>query len=159
MTDGDIRNILVTHFFPFHRHKISCRYLNALNESVAKQIYFESWDEAYAEARKGHIVGIIRFAANFTESLSDIHANGRKADNGSFDSTDIEIYLDKSDQQITFFLERNLRVTFKDFAQSLMTDCGYPKALGTVPITFMEPVYGSLDEEFTEFMAPGVVMT
>lgn len=130
-----------------------------MNESVAKQIYFETWDEAYAAARKGHIIGIIRFAPNFTESLSDIHANGRKADNGSFESTDIEIFLDMSDQQITFFLQRNLLLTFKEFAESLMSDCGYPKALGTVPITFMEPVYGNMDEEFTEFMAPGVVMT
>lgn len=67
--------------------------------------------------------------------------------------------MDKSDQQITFFLERKLRQTFKDFAEALMVDCQYPKALGNIPISFMEPVYGSLDEEFTEFVAPGVVMT
>uniref|UniRef100_A0A336MEP9 CSON012244 protein n=1 Tax=Culicoides sonorensis TaxID=179676 RepID=A0A336MEP9_CULSO len=160
---GDCHNeSLITvfkHDYDCDWHKISCRYLNALNASVAEQIHYKTWDEAYAQARKGNIIGIIRFAPNFTESLADIHENGRKADNGSFDSTDIEIFLDKSDQQVTFFLERNLLVTFKEFAETLMSDCGYPKALGNVPITFMEPVYGSLNEEFTEFMAPGVVMT
>jgi hypothetical protein len=40
-----------------------------------------------------------------------------------------------------------------------MIDCHYPKQLGTIPIQFMTPVYGTMDAEFQEYMAPGVVMT
>lgn len=83
----------------------------------------------------------------------------READPGSFHTSEIKVYLDKSDQQVTFFLEKRLLETYKEFAEGVMTDCNLPKQLANIPITFEKPVYGTFDDEFTDFMAPGVVMT
>jgi hypothetical protein len=122
-------------------------------------VYFDTFAEAYHEVERGKIIGFIHFASNFTQSLVDIRDNLYNANPGSFDSGDISVYLDNSDQQITFFLERKLRELYQTFAQSVMEDCNYPKQLGTIPIQFMTPVYGHMDAEFQEYMAPGVVMT
>jgi len=138
---------------------LSCRFLGHLNDSIAHQVYFRSYDEAYQQARHGKLAGIIYFASNYTQSLEDIHINGREANNGSFENKDVQVFLDKSDQQITFFLERKLRQTFREFAENLMVECGFPRQLGNIPIQFEDAVYGTLDEEFTDFVAPGVVMT
>lgn len=83
----------------------------------------------------------------------------RDADSGSFLTSEIKVYLDKSDQQVTFFLEKKLIETYKEFAEDVMSDCHLPKQLANIPITFEDPVYGSFNDEFTDFMAPGVVMT
>ncbi|EAA01628.5 AGAP002060-PA [Anopheles gambiae str. PEST] len=140
-------------------YKVSCRFLEKLNRSVAIQEYYDTYEDAYRDARKGKILGFIHFSENFTESLQDVRDNVRDADDGSFHTSEIKVYLDKSDQQITFFIEKKLLQTYREFAESLMTDCRLPKQLANIPITFETPVYGTFDEEFTDFMAPGVVMT
>uniref|UniRef100_A0A182SQH1 ABC transmembrane type-2 domain-containing protein n=1 Tax=Anopheles maculatus TaxID=74869 RepID=A0A182SQH1_9DIPT len=140
-------------------YKVSCRFMEKLNRSVAIQEYYDTYEDAYRDARKGKILGFIHFSENFTESLQDVRDNVRDADDGSFHTSEIKVYLDKSDQQITFFIEKKLLQTYREFAESLMTDCRLPKQLANIPITFETPVYGTFDEEFTDFMAPGVVMT
>jgi hypothetical protein len=79
-------------------------------------------------------MGVIYFAQNFTESLTNIRDDGRNAASGSFMNSEIQIYMDKSDQQLTFFLEKKLRQTYLEFAQNLMSDCEFPIKLGNVPI-------------------------
>lgn len=123
------------------------------------QIYFNSTKEAYAEARKTNIIGYIYFAANFTESLVDVQDQGRNANGGSLITRDIEIRLDNSNQQISYFLERKLREIYRDFAQNLMIDCKLPIKLGNIPINFETPVYSTFDADFKQYAAPGVVMT
>lgn len=127
------------------------------NDSL--QEYYDTYDEAYKAARNGKIWGFIYFADNFTESLQDVRDNVRDADAGSFHTSEIKVYLDKSDQQVTFFLEKKLIDTYKEFAEGVMTDCHLPKQLANIPIKFEDPLYGTFNDQFTDFMAPGVVMT
>lgn len=140
-------------------HKVSCRFINQINDSVAIKHFYKSFDEAYADARRGKVMGVIYFAKNFTESLTEIRDDGRNAAEGSFINSEIQIYMDKSDQQLTFFLEKKLRQTYLEFAQGLMGDCEFPIKMGNIPIDFMNPIYGSFDGVYTDYMAPGVVMT
>lgn len=140
-------------------HKISCRFINQINDSVAIKKYYNTFDEAYADAKKGNVIGVIYFAMNYTESLAERRDEGRNADEGSFENSEVQIYMDKSDQQLTFFLEKRLHETYKEFAEQLMTDCEFPIKLSNVPIDFMTPIYGSFDGVYTDYMAPGIVMT
>ena len=140
-------------------HKVSCRFINHINDSVAIKHYYNTFEEAYADARKGKIMAVIYFAKNFTESLANIRDDGEGAPDGSFLNSEIQIYMDKSDQQLTFFLEKKLRQTYLEFAENLMADCELPIKLGNVPIDFLQPIYGSHDGVYTDYMAPGVVMT
>lgn len=82
------------HDYTCDLHKVSCRYLSAFGDDVAKKIYFDTYEEAYAAAKKAKIIGFIHFAENFTESIANIRDEGRYADDGSFINTDIEIRLD-----------------------------------------------------------------
>lgn len=127
------------------------------NDSL--QEYYDTYDDAYQAARTGKIWGFIHFAANFTESLQDVRDNVRDADAGSFHTSEIKVYLDKSDQQVTFFLEKKLYDTYREFAEGIMSDCHLPKQLANSPIKFEDPLYGTFHDQFTDFMAPGVVMT
>ncbi|XP_039445966.1 ABC transporter G family member 20 [Culex pipiens pallens] len=140
-------------------YKTSCAFLNHLNRSFAVQEYYDTFDDAYHATKKGKIWGFIYFTSNFTESLQDVRDNVRDAEPGSYDNQEIKVYLDKSDQQVTFFLEKKLLEAYKNFAEYLMTECQLPKQLANAPINFETPLYGTFDDEFTNFMAPGVIMT
>lgn len=142
-----------------NRKKLSCRYIDTIGDEVAEKIYYDSYEEAYKEARRGRLAGIMRFTPNFTEALFDIFLNGVDADNSSFDAKEISIYLDQSDKQISSFLIRKLYFAYKRFAEELMIDCQYPKALASSPLQLLEPIYGTHDEKFTAFIAPGIAVT
>lgn len=129
-------------------------------ESLARfQIHFDSKEEAYAEAKRANIIGFVYFAPNFTASVKDTLDNGREALNGSFETREIQVQLDMSNQQNAYFLERKLREAYGSFAQKLMTDCELPARLATIPVNFQKPVYSSFDADFQEYAAPGVIMT
>merc|ERR1712024_42586 len=42
---------------------------------------------------------------------------------------------------------------------SVLSDCNIPENIPSLPIQFETPVYGSNDPTFTEFMAPGVILS
>lgn len=108
---------------------------------------------------KANIIGYVHFASNFTESIKDLLDNNGDALPESFDYREIQVRLDMSNQQVAFFLERKLREAYGAFAQNLMTACGLPRALASIPINFQKPVYSSFEADFQEYAAPGVIMT
>ena len=61
--------------------------------------------------------------------------------------------------QIGYTIQLRLGEAYEKFAQDLLSVCDIPSELATLPITFEEPVYGSNEPTFTEFMAPGVILS
>lgn len=139
-------------------HKISCRFLHELNDSVAIKQYYKTYDEALNDAKRGKIIGFMYFAKNFTESLNAVQSDGRFSDDGSAENSKIQIRMDQSDLQLTFFMQARFYQTYKKFSENMMQDCGLPIKLGNIPVTFEEPIYGNFDADFKHSMAPPMIM-
>lgn len=138
--------------------KISCRFLQEFDDSVAIKTYYKSFDDAFDDAKRGKIIGFMYFARNFTESLDMVQTNGRFSDDGSADNSRIQIYMDQSDLQLTFFLQSKFYQIYKNFTQHMMSECNLPIKLGNVPVNFETPIYGSYDTDFKHSMAPPMIM-
>lgn len=130
-----------------------------MEPDIATKIFYSSVEEAYKQVKHGAIVGYIHFKPNFTQAVDQILTDGTNAEDDVFDQREILVRLDKSDQQITYFIERRLREAFQNFTQKLMTDCELPKGLANVPVNFKDTFYGTFNDEYTDFVAPGVIMT
>ena len=52
----------------------------------------------------------------------------------------------------------NLFSGFSTFISDLLQDCNLAKDIAEMPLKFNQPIYGTLDPSFTEFMAPGVII-
>lgn len=63
------------------------------------------------------------------------------------------------DQQIGQLLYRDLQFSFFDFIDDILTSCELNPSLGRIPIHWEKPVYGDQDPNFTDFAAPGVILT
>lgn len=68
-------------------------------------------------------------------------------------------YLWIADQQIGLMLARDLQYSYRDFAKDLLSSCDQNSKLADVPIQFKDPIYGDNDPSFTDFVAPGVILT
>ena len=64
-----------------------------------------------------------------------------------------------SNQQIGIMLNRDLQLSYREFAQDLLVSCDNNPKLGDIPIQFKEPIYGTNVPSFTDFVAPGVILT
>lgn len=135
-------------------YKVSCSFINHLNDSVAfkviqksfffiikvftqtfysKQEPYKDIEKAIEDARVGKIIGFLHFASNFSDSIQTRRDEGEHTDDGSFENSEIKVYLDKSNYQLTFFLEKKLFQTYQKFAEDLMTNCRLPMKLANIP--------------------------
>ncbi|XP_037028883.1 ABC transporter G family member 20 isoform X3 [Bradysia coprophila] len=141
-----------------HFSGLSCRYLNHLNQSILRE-YYSDPESAIEAVKTGQAWGAVYFTENFTDALVARMALGRDADDETLDQSEIRVWLDMSNQQIGILLNRDLQLTYRDFAQGLLKDCDNNPKLGDIPIQFKEPIYGTSTPSFTDFVAPGVILT
>ncbi|XP_055699342.1 ABC transporter G family member 23 isoform X2 [Phlebotomus papatasi] len=137
---------------------LSCRYLSHLSPNI-DQNYYPDPDAAINAVKEGNAWGVLYFTDNFTDALVARISLGRDSDDETLDQSEIRVWLDMSNQQIGIMLNRDLQLAYRDFAQSLLKTCGNNPKLGDVPIQFEEPIYGTNDPSFTDFVAPGVILT
>ncbi|XP_055905605.1 ABC transporter G family member 23 isoform X2 [Eupeodes corollae] len=141
-----------------HVENVGCRYLSHLNDSIVKR-YYTDLDVALDAVRAGDVWGAIHIGENFTDAFVARAALGRDSDEETIDQSEIKVWLDMSNQQIGVMLNRDLQLAYRDFAMKLLDQCGSNPKLGDVPIQFDEPIYGTMNPSFTDFVAPGVILT
>jgi len=56
-------------------------------------------------------------------------------------------------------VEQKLRETHEKYMKKVFKECEIDEAVGRIPVAFNEPVYGTNHINFSQFMAPGVVIT
>nr|XP_033203519.1 ABC transporter G family member 20 isoform X2 [Bombus vancouverensis nearcticus] len=138
---------------------LSCRYLKFLDEDMITIKYYPDPESARDAVRDGDAWGTLYFTENFTDALVARMALGREADEETLDQSEIRVWLDMSNQQIGLMLAREFQYSYRDFAQDLLSACKQNTKLGDVPIQFKDPIYGSKEPSFTDFVAPGVILT
>ncbi|XP_032597380.1 ABC transporter G family member 23 isoform X2 [Drosophila grimshawi] len=141
-----------------HFANLGCRYLNHLNTSVVKT-YYTDIEDAKAAVRRGDAWGAVYITENFTDAFTARAALGRDSDDETIEQSEVKVWLDMSNQQIGVMLNRDIQLAYRDFAMGLLGQCGNNPKLGDVPIQFREPIYGTMNPSFTDFVAPGVILT
>ncbi|RVE45990.1 hypothetical protein evm_009332 [Chilo suppressalis] len=137
---------------------LSCRYLSHLTDHT-RQIHYANLSAAQDAVKQGHAWGVLFFNENYTDSLVARLALADTADEETVHLSDIQVWLDMSNQQIGLMLNRDIQYAYRDFAQDLLDRCKYNPKLGDIPIEFLDPIYGNKDPSFTDFVAPGVILT
>lgn len=75
------------------------------------------------------------------------------------DQSEVQVWLDMSNQQIGLILNLGLQQSYKDFVQALLRECNQNPKLGDIPIQFKDPIYGSITSSYTDFVAPGIILS
>ncbi|KAG7297604.1 hypothetical protein JYU34_019659 [Plutella xylostella] len=138
---------------------LSCRYLDHLrNQSIIKE-YYPDHASALRAVRGGDAWGALYFNENYTDALVARLALSDSADDETLSSSEVQVWLDMSNQQIGLMLNRDIQFSYRDFAKDLLRTCDYNPKAGDIPIEFMTPVFGSMNPSFTDFAAPGIILT
>ncbi|CAH1100505.1 unnamed protein product [Psylliodes chrysocephalus] len=138
---------------------LSCRYIDSINTSTIVKHYYRTPEEAKMAVRTGEAWGALYFTENFTDALVARMALGKDADEETLDQSEVRVWLDMSNQQIGIILQRDLQLAFQNFTKDIFRACEYNEELAEIPISFKKPIYGSNQPSFTDFVAPGVILT
>ncbi|XP_047207951.1 ABC transporter G family member 23 isoform X1 [Girardinichthys multiradiatus] len=111
--------------------------------------------EAFEGVHKGRYWGVIGFGQNFTSYLTK-RILQRQVSKEVIDGGSMHVWLDLTNRQIGLMLQKQLHQAFQDFVDFKMGSLAY---LAALPIKFEEPIYGSLDMDFTTYVTPGAVLS
>lgn len=136
--------------------KASCHFINEIHDEDALKVFYKSFEDAYADAKKGKLSGVIVLAANFSESKMEQSTSMYDLDSSASndDSGHIQIYMDQSQLQTTTFLQYRIFLAYKRFNKKLLNGCELNEKFEELPIVFKKPIYGSFMNDFKQTMAP-----
>jgi len=138
---------------------LSTRFLNTIDKVAVNQINYPSLQEALGAAQTGKAWGVVAFKQNFSVSLGERHILGLHTDNETLDQSNIYVFLDMTNQLIGYKLQRTFYESFQKFSKDVLIELDTNPAAVDLPIKIGKPIYGDREPTFTEFMAPGVVLT
>ncbi|XP_050545650.1 ABC transporter G family member 20-like isoform X2 [Daktulosphaira vitifoliae] len=138
--------------------KFSCRFLNKLPKDTIIIDFYKDIGSAIDAVRNGNAWSALYFSDNFTEALVARMALGRITDDETLEQSEIKSWCDMSNKQIGLMLNRNLLLAYQDFGQEILKSCDENPKLANIPIQFNEPVYGKADANFSNYVAPGVIL-
>ncbi|XP_046382796.1 ABC transporter G family member 23-like [Ischnura elegans] len=138
---------------------LSCRYLQHLQNRSLITERFDDTDSALEAIRRGNVWGAIYFTENYTDAVIARVGLGRDADEETLDQSEMRVWLDMSNQHIGLMIQRDLQQSYFSFARDITSSCNYDVKLAEIPVRFNDPVYGPRKPNFTDFSAPGVILT
>ncbi|XP_056011638.1 ABC transporter G family member 20-like [Ostrea edulis] len=128
------------------------------NETISKVIY-KDMNVALDSVRLGDTWGVIGIGRNFTQDLLTRFTNVSGVDNRTIEGSCIQLYLDTTNQQITLQLQESIASSFQAFSEILLQTFQLNPNLGQLPIKMNDPIYGSKDPNFRNFIAPGIILS
>ncbi|XP_014281518.1 ABC transporter G family member 23 isoform X1 [Halyomorpha halys] len=138
---------------------MSCRYLKHLSDWNHTMVSYSSPEEAMYAVKRNWAWAYIDIPPNFSEMLALRVEYGKDANDTIIDGSQVSIHLDMSNQQIAYLLQRQIMASLNNFAKDMAAACSVPESMLDVPMRMHEPIYGPAIPNFTDFAAPGVMLT
>ena len=118
-------------------------------------------ESATKAVQNGHAWGVVSMDHNFTTNLYErifeslVSDDLKTIDQELLQKSSIRIKMDITNQHIAFTLQMKLVEAFQNFMKQLVSSCDIPEEIASIPLVFEEPIYGTQELTFTDFMAPG----
>ncbi|XP_012522408.1 ABC transporter G family member 20 isoform X2 [Monomorium pharaonis] len=141
-----------------HFGNLSCKFLHSFDDFMMQE-HYDNFSEANLDVQNGKLRGIIYFSQNFSEGLQIRGEEAVFTKDSDLYASQIQVFLDMSDRIIGLFMQQKLMDHFFDTYEDIMRDCKYPIKLANPPIRFEDPIYGTMDQNYRDFMIPGYMLS
>ncbi|KAF7271422.1 hypothetical protein GWI33_015708 [Rhynchophorus ferrugineus] len=140
--------------------RLSCNYFEYLSSNYSVDLtYYASEEEARSTVERGKSWAMLVVPHNFSESLRARMDQGKDVEQWDLETSKIDVYADKSNENIATYLTRDFLFGFENFTKNFLQSCDInPKVFGR-PVRFENPIYGNEEPDFTDFASPGLVLT
>ena len=133
--------------------KLGDTFLQQLSNSSITQESVGSIEEGLSRVRSGSCWGLFALGANFTADTIKRYTTNASID--VIQGSTVAMYLDNSNQQISVELQQQASTAYQGMIEQFLTLIGEPTLLASLPINYLQPIYGQMSPSFTDFVAPG----
>ncbi|XP_064485038.1 ABC transporter G family member 20-like isoform X3 [Ornithodoros turicata] len=138
---------------------LSTPFLQQLDNVTLNQVRYKDLESAIGSVKKGETWGVISIGSNFSTALQYRFLLGVDADNKTIQESSINVYLDMTNQQIGYTVQKAIFEAFASFTETILKRMNKNPALAQLPVVVKPPIYGVGKPSFTEFMAPGIIIS
>uniref|UniRef100_A0A1I8JCW0 RND transporter, hydrophobe/amphiphile efflux-1/heavy metal efflux family, permease protein n=1 Tax=Macrostomum lignano TaxID=282301 RepID=A0A1I8JCW0_9PLAT len=122
----------------------SREFIESLDGKKLGKVIFPDLQQARAEVLSANALRLINPVGLSNETLRQ----------GS-----LHLEMDDTNYQVSAVLQKTIAKHLQDFIGDLLEKQGQPRVLASLPVEYKPPLLGSKDPTFTEFMAPGMIIT
>nr|XP_053640391.1 ABC transporter G family member 20-like [Cherax quadricarinatus] len=143
-------------------------YINELNSKTIDKKFYNDFQDGYEAVIDGEAWGLIFFNESFTKGILAFYLDDNNipfVKPEDKEQSKINVYMDNTNTEISATLDSELLKSLDRFIIDLIE---FPEhwlnitidvSKLSIPLKFNEAVYGTTGASFTEFMAPGVILT
>ncbi|XP_052062173.1 ABC transporter G family member 20-like isoform X2 [Mytilus californianus] len=139
--------------------KFSNMFLDCLDTSAIHNVSYKDLPSALESVREGKSWGVISIGQNFSQDLLQRFTNTKNISNATIKGSEIKLHLDMTNQQIALTIQQSVMLSYEKFTTILLKRFNMNPSLGQLPVVLAEPVFGTNDPSFTNFMAPGIILS
>ncbi|VDI71215.1 Hypothetical predicted protein [Mytilus galloprovincialis] len=139
--------------------RFSDMFLDCLDSSAIHNVSYKDLPSALESVREGKSWGVISIGQNFSQDLLQRFTNTKNISNTTIEGSEIKLHLDMTNQQIALTIQQSVMLSYEKFTTILLKMFNMNPSLGQLPIVLAEPVFGTNDPSFTNFMAPGIILS
>jgi hypothetical protein len=138
---------------------LSCRYISFLEKRKVALEYFNDSSSAIDQLTRGNVWLTLEISANYSKAVDERMTSGQWTEDDILDMSTIDVVTDSSIYWFRLHLEKQVRDSFQDFTDDLLTSCDYAAKTGRIPpMSFETPIFGDEEATYTEFIAPGYII-
>lgn len=136
---------------------LSCYFLNEIQDSTAAKVYYNSFDEAFRDAKATSTYGFISISSNFTKGMIERKSDWQPLNKLSPDADIIQVHLDHTQLVIQSFLQYKLSKAFERLNKKVLRHCELNENLEDSPLNMNDGLlYGTFEDDYTVTMMPGI---
>ncbi|CAH1797733.1 unnamed protein product, partial [Owenia fusiformis] len=138
---------------------LGAEYLKFLNNNTIIQENYTDLSAALDTVKRGEKWGVISMSQNYTQDLVLRFMSKTNISEKIIDGSSVHLYLDMTNLEISVTIQEYTIQAFQDFAKSMLPALGLSPAMIDLPVKLEQPVYGERKPAFTNFMAPGIILS
>ncbi|KAH6922204.1 hypothetical protein HPB50_010867 [Hyalomma asiaticum] len=134
---------------------LSTAFFDAMDSTILPQINYDSLSSGIESVKSGTTYGVVHAKANLTASLKARFSRTAQLTPALLDYASVHAHLDMSNQQVFMTMEKYMAKALATALPLAEIDMLYFQSV----LVREEPVVGSREPTFTEFVAPGLIIT
>jgi ABC-type multidrug transport system ATPase subunit/ABC-type multidrug transport system permease subunit len=118
-------------------------------------------EQAISTVKSGDAWGLVYVGPNYTASLQTRIVDTCSAvviNPGVINESTVFVRLDNTNAQITATISHHITTAFEKYLQRIFMELNWNASESAPPVQFAEPIYGSPDLSFTDYIGPGLII-
>ncbi|KAL4131486.1 hypothetical protein QTP88_008794 [Uroleucon formosanum] len=136
---------------------MSCAYVDQIKTKSMNILYYDDVDTALKAVKRNDAWGLLYFPSNYTTSMAVRFVNASRTSDVDVDLSTVQAWIDLSDQYIGNMVKANVIFGMQEYLGVALAKCNVSSKIGNTPISFKEPLYGSINTTFIHYASAAIL--